>query len=317
MHEELSTGGELKRASKGKRGKGSSTKNSDDEVDTDGSMSVKTSSQPTPPVKVTEDGVVFRSYRDGTKYLLTPESTVQAQKSFGADIIIPLDELPPYHIDPMVLESSVERTHRWEARSLVEHLSNLKEQAMYCVIHGGLDRNLRKRSLEYLSSLPFDGYAIGGSLGKNGAELLELLEWMMPMLNENVEGGVNRRSKPRHLLGIADEPSILGAVRCGIDTMDSCYPTRLGRHGTLLSRKGKVHIKSGVYSRQYGVPIDPECSCSTCQQYDRPYLWHLFKAKVRMYLLRVQVFDNERISDRRRESCVILGANLYDACDNT
>lgn len=317
MHEELSTGGELKRASKGKRGKGSSTKNSDDEVDTDGSMSVKTSSQPTPPVKVTEDGVVFRSYRDGTKYLLTPESTVQAQKSFGADIIIPLDELPPYHIDPMVLESSVERTHRWEARSLVEHLSNLKEQAMYCVIHGGLDRNLRKRSLEYLSSLPFDGYAIGGSLGKNGAELLELLEWMMPMLNENVEGGVNRRSKPRHLLGIADEPSILGAVRCGIDTMDSCYPTRLGRHGTLLSRKGKVHIKSGVYSRQYGVPIDPECSCSTCQQYDRPYLWHLFKAKVRMYLLRVQVFDNERISDRRRESCVILGTNLYDACDNT
>ena len=316
MHEELSTGGELKRASKGERGKGART-NSNDEVDTDGSMSVKTSSQPTPPVKVTEDGVVFRSYRDGTKYLLTPESTVQAQKSFGADIIIPLDELPPYHIDPMVLESSVERTHRWEARSLVEHLSNLKEQAMYCVIHGGLDRNLRKRSLEYLSSLPFDGYAIGGSLGKNGAELLELLEWMMPMLNENVEGGVNRRSKPRHLLGIADEPSILGAVRCGIDTMDSCYPTRLGRHGTLLSRKGKVHIKSGVYSRQYGVPIDPECSCSTCQQYDRPYLWHLFKAKVRMYLLRVQVFDNERISDRRRESCVILGTNLYDACDNT
>ena len=204
MHEELSTGGELKRASKGKRGKGART-NSNDEVDTDGSMSVKTSSQPTPPVKVTEDGVVFRSYRDGTKYLLTPESTVQAQKSFGADIIIPLDELPPYHIDPMVLKNSVERTHRWEARSLVEHLSNLKEQAMYCVIHGGLDRNLRKRSLEYLSSLPFDGYAIGGSLGKNGAELLELLEWMMPMLNENVEGGVNRRSKPRHLLGIADE----------------------------------------------------------------------------------------------------------------
>ena len=316
MHEELNTGGELKRASKGKRGKGART-NSNDEVDTDGSMSVKTSSQPTPPVKVTEDGVVFRSYRDGTKYLLTPESTVQAQKSFGADIIIPLDELPPYHIDPLVLKNSVERTHRWEARSLVEHLSNLKEQAMYCVIHGGLDRNLRKRSLEYLSSLPFDGYAIGGSLGKNGAELLELLEWMMPMLNENVEGGVNRRSKPRHLLGIADEPSILGAVRCGIDTMDSCYPTRLGRHGTLLSRKGKVHIKSGVYSRQYGVPIDPECSCSTCQQYDRPYLWHLFKAKVRMYLLRVQVFDNERISDRRRESCVILGTNLYDACDNT
>jgi len=298
VHEELSTGGELKRASKGKRGgKGIHTANNDDDG---GNNSRPTASQP-PSVKVTEDGVVFRSYRDGTKYLLTPESTVQAQKSFGADIIIPLDELPPYHIDPTVLENSVERTHRWEARSLVEHLSNVKEQAMYCVIHGGLDRNLRKKSLEYLTSLPFDGYAIGGSLGKNGAELLELLEWMMPQLNENVVGGVNRRSKPRHLLGIADEPSILGAVRCGIDTMDSCYPTRLGRHGTLLSRNGKVHIKSGVYSRQYGVPIDPECSCSTCQQYDRPYLWHLFKAKVRCtFDLRAQIYANTcSISNQR------------------
>ena len=273
----------MKRASKGKRGsRGTrSTSKDNNEYDTNGSIISTYTAPPPPPVKVTEEGVVFRSYRDGTKYLLTPESTVQAQKSLGADIIIPLDELPPYHIDPNVLENSVERTHRWEARSLVEHLSNVKEQAMYCVIHGGLDRNLRKRSLEYLTSLPFDGYAIGGSLGKNGAELLDLLEWMMPILNENVVGGVNRRIKPRHLLGIADEPSILGAVRCGIDTMDSCYPTRLGRHGTLLSRNGKVHIKSGVHSRQYGVPIDPECSCSTCQQYDRPYLWHLFKAKVR------------------------------------
>lgn len=298
VHEELKPGGELKRASKGKRGgKGIPTANNDDDG---GNNSRPTASQP-PSVKVTEDGVVFRSYRDGTKYLLTPESTVQAQKSFGADIIIPLDELPPYHIDPTVLENSVERTHRWEARSLVEHLSNVKEQAMYCVIHGGLDRNLRKKSLEYLTSLPFDGYAIGGSLGKNGAELLELLEWMMPQLNENVVGGVNRRSKPRHLLGIADEPSILGAVRCGIDTMDSCYPTRLGRHGTLLSRNGKVHIKSGVYSRQYGVPIDPECSCSTCQQYDRPYLWHLFKAKVRCtFDLRAQIYANTcSISNQR------------------
>ena len=84
----------------------------------------------------------------------------------------------------------------------------------------------------------------------------------------------------RALLGIADETSVLGAVRNGIDTMDSCYPTRLARHGTLLTRGGKVHIKSGRYSRQYGVPIDPECECSTCRRYDRAYLWHLFKAKV-------------------------------------
>ena len=307
VYEELSTGGELKRASTRKKGKvgGKGSNRADDAVggrrrrgggegndhddcdDNDDGPSVvngPSSSQQRaspPPVKVTEEGVVFRSYRDGREFLLTPESTVRAQKSLGADIIIPLDELPPYHIDPKVLEYSVDRTHRWEARSLNEHLMDVREQAMYCVVHGGIDRGLRAKSMEYLTSLPFDGYAIGGSLGKDGGELLDLLEWMMPLMNENSPGSnVDRRSKPRHLLGIADETSVLGAVRNGIDTMDSCYPTRLARHGTLLTRGGKVHIKSGRYSRQYGVPIDPECECSTCRRYDRAYLWHLFKAKV-------------------------------------
>ena len=230
---------------------------------------------------MTEEGAIFRSYRDGREFLLTPESTVLAQKSLGADIIIPLDELPPYHIDRASLVDSVDRTHRWEARSLAQHLSDVRKQAMYCVVHGGVDRELRTRSLDYLTSLPFDGYAIGGSLGKDASELSDLLRWMMPLMNANVPGSdVDRRSKPRHLLGIADEPSVLDAVINGIDTMDSCYPTRLARHGTLLSRGGKVHIKSGRHSRRYGMPIDPECGCSTCRNYDRAYLWHLFKAKV-------------------------------------
>jgi len=280
VHEELSTGGELK-----KRG-----------GDKKGSLHVTGGKGGKPPVKVTEEGAIFRSYRDGKSFLLTPESTVQAQKSFGADIIIPLDELPPYHIDRNVLINSVERTHRWEARSLKEHLKDVKEQAMYCVIHGGLDRELRKKSVDYLTSLPFDGYAIGGSLGKNSKELLELLEWMMPMLNEEKDG-VNRRNKPRHLLGIADEPSILGAVTRGIDTLDSCYPTRLSRHGTLLSREGKIHIKSGKYSRQYGIPIDPECACSTCQQYDRSYMWHLFKAKEPVFMTLATIHNLAYMND--------------------
>ncbi|KAL9184645.1 hypothetical protein ACHAXT_012615 [Thalassiosira profunda] len=285
VHEELSTGGELKRASKGKR------------AQTSHANGGTPSTSSAPPVKVTEEGVVFRSYRDGRKFLLTPESTVTAQKSFGADIIIPLDELPPYHIDPKVLEDSVDRTHRWEARSLNEHLKNVKEQAMYCVIHGGLDRNLRKKSVDYLTSLPFDGYAIGGSLGKDGEELMDLLEWMMPLLNENVVGGVDRRSKPRHLLGIADEKGILGAVQQGIDTMDSCYPTRLARHGTLLTRQGTIHIKSGKYKSQHGVPIDPECSCSTCRNHDRPYLWHLIKAKEPVFMTLATIHNLQYMND--------------------
>ena len=98
-------------------------------------------------IKITEDGVLFRSYRDGQKFLLTPETSIQAQKALGADIIIPFDELPPYHISPKALEESLERTHLWEKRSLDEHLKNPNSQAMYAVIHGGIDLALRKRSV--------------------------------------------------------------------------------------------------------------------------------------------------------------------------
>lgn len=227
-------------------------------------------------VQVTEDGVIFRSYRDGSKLLLTPETTVQAQKLIGADIIIPLDELPGYYVNRDRLVESVARTHRWEARSLQEHLKDVKEQAMYCVIHGGMDYELRKESVEYLTSLPFDGYGIGGSLGNGREELQELLSWLMPMFNNHTDPRVV--SKPRHLLGIADEESIRKSLPHGIDTFDSCYPTRLGRHGTLLTRNGTLKLQSGIHARSFNVKIDDACTCTTCQTYDRAYLCHLFKA---------------------------------------
>ncbi|KAG7342113.1 queuine tRNA-ribosyltransferase [Nitzschia inconspicua] len=147
---------------------------------------------------------------------------------------------------------------------------------MYCVVHGGIDRELRTKSVEYLASLPFDGYAIGGSLGNGKQELKELLDWMMPLFDE--DSSTNRRRKPRHLLGIADEESIRNAVVRGIDTMDSCYPTRVARHGTILTREGSIKIKSGKFARSFGAKLDERCNCSTCTHYDRAYLWHLFKA---------------------------------------
>lgn len=252
VFEELSSKGELKRTGGGKR--------NDRTLGADA-------------VKVTEEGVRFRSYRDGSKFLLTPESTVQAQKKIGADIIIPLDELPGYYVDREKLVESVDRTHRWEARSLQEHLQNVNQQAMYCVVHGGVDRELRTQSMDYLTSLPFDGYAIGGALGDGRAELKELLQWMMPQFDEG-----SRKQKPRHLLGIADEESIRNAVASGLDTMDSCYPTRIARHGTVMTREGPIRLRSGKHSRSFGIKIDDQCSCRTCQTYDRSYLWHLFKA---------------------------------------
>ena len=223
--------------------------------------------------RVEEDGVTFRSYRDGTTLKLTPESSVQAQKNIGCDIILPLDELTKYDISLRELSESVDRSHRWEARSLHEHLKNVKEQAMYGIIHGGVDERLRKKSVEYLTSLPFDGYAIGGSLGKNRDELKKLLEFLMPILP---------RDKPNHLLGIGDLPSIAHGVRMGIDSFDSAYPTQIARHGTLLSENGPINYRKSEYRDHFGKPGEifggEECHCLLCRKHSLSYLAHLDRA---------------------------------------
>ena len=220
-------------------------------------------------LKITEDGVLFRSYRDGKKVLLTPESSIEAQKNLGADIIIPFDELPPYHIGKEALVESLERTHRWEKRSLDAHLSNPRSQAMYAVIHGGVDNELRQRSCEYLSSLPFDGFAIGGSVGKNKDEMIGMLTSMLPLLPDE---------RPNHLLGIGDLPSIEACIPLGIDTFDSSYPTKAARHGVAFTKRGNLYLTKGENSARFS-PIDPECSCYTCRHFSVAYLNHLFKAR--------------------------------------
>jgi queuine tRNA-ribosyltransferase len=219
-------------------------------------------------LKTSEEGVLFRSYRDGTKILLTPETSIAAQKDLGADIIIPFDELPPYHIDPHKLINSLHRTHRWEKRSLDAHLANKQNQAIYSVIHGGISKELRKESCEFLTKLPFDGHAIGGSMGKNREEMVEMLNFMMPLLPID---------KPNHLLGIGDLASIEPCITLGVDTFDSSHPTRCARHGLLFTSKGFVKIGHAENKMAFR-PIDEACSCYTCQNFTRAYLHHLFKA---------------------------------------
>lgn len=220
-------------------------------------------------LKIDEEGVLFRSYRDGAPIFLTPESSIAAQKAFGADIIIPLDELPPYHIGPEKLKRSLDRTHRWEKRSLDEHLKNPQNQAIYAVIHGGLDPILRKESCDFLTALPFDGFSIGGSLGKTKPEMVEMLAGVLPQLPEE---------KPNHLLGIGDLESLAQCVPLGIDTFDSSYPTRAARHGLLLTQEGGLKAEKAENSSCFA-PIEQGCDCWTCAHFSLAYLHHLFKAK--------------------------------------
>lgn len=227
-------------------------------------------------IRITEEGVTFRSYRDGSIIHITPESSIQAQKDYGADIIIPLDELPPYHINPRKLYQSLERTHRWEKRSLEEHLKNPAGQAMYAVIHGGLDKDLRQHSCQTLASCPFDGFAIGGSIGKNRDEMVAMLTPLMPFIPSK---------KPVHLLGIGDLASLESCIPLGIDSFDSSYPTRCARHGLLFTSQGQVKILQSKYRDDFS-PLDPLCSCTTCHQYTKAYIHHLFKAReITAYIL--------------------------------
>lgn len=219
-------------------------------------------------LKISEEGVLFRSYRNGDKILLTPESSVIAQKQLGADIIIPFDELLPYHTDRQSVYQSLLRTHRWEERSLHTHLQNRANQAMYAVVHGGIDQAMRLLSCKTLSALPFDGYAIGGSLGKTRDEMVSMLEYTIPALPED---------KPNHLLGIGDLSSIDAGIKLGIDTFDSSHPTRCARHGLLFTKNGVIKIEQSIYKYAFE-PIDLMCLCWTCKNYSRAYINHLFKS---------------------------------------
>ena len=149
-----------------------------------------------------------------------------------------------------------------------EHLKNPSNQALYAVIHGGLDQDLRSKSCEYLSSLNFDGYAIGGSLGKTRDQMIDLLKFLMPKISTD---------KPNHLLGIGDLESIHQIIPLGIDTFDCSHPTKAARHGQLFTKQGTMRVVKSGNNTNFG-PIEKDCNCYTCKNYSLAYLCHLFKA---------------------------------------
>lgn len=219
-------------------------------------------------VRITERGVEFRSHIDGSKRLLTPEKSIAIQEKLGADIILAFDECTSLLATRAYTERAMERTHRWAARSL--ETKKRKDQALFGIVQGGIYQNLRRKSAKFISSLPFTGFAIGGSLGTKRS-MPQILDWTIPFLPEN---------KPRHLLGIGGFDDIVEAVARGIDWFDCVTPTRLARRGgTALTRHGSFGLTLSKFKKD-PKPIEPDCACPTCRAgFSRAYLRHLVIAK--------------------------------------
>ena len=217
--------------------------------------------------KVTDEGVVFRSHIDGSEHLITPESAISYQETLGSDIMMVLDECPPHDDSLPNVRQASERTHHWAERCLKVQKT---EQKLFAIVQGGVSPELRRWSAEYLASLDFPGYAIGGlSIGEEKEITLEMVEQTTAYLP--VE-------KPRYLMGVGSPEDIIEGVARGIDIFDSALPTRVARNAALYTNRGRINIRNNRF-RLMDEPIDPECGCYTCRTFSAAYLHHLFKAK--------------------------------------
>ena len=216
--------------------------------------------------KITEEGVKFSSHLDGSKHLFTPEKVMEIEESLGADIIMAFDECCPYPSDYKYTEKSMYRTTRWAERCKKAHTTT--NQGLFGIIQGGFYKDLRKISTEDLTKMDFPGYAIGGiSVGEPKEEFLDILRYTTPLMPEN---------KPRYLMGVGTPDYLIEAALAGIDMCDCVLPTRLARHGTALTSKGKIVIRNATYEKDWG-KLDDECDCYACQNYTRAYIRHLVK----------------------------------------
>ncbi len=214
--------------------------------------------------KIREEGVEFRSHLDGSAHFLSPEKSVEIQTRMGVDIAMAFDECPAYGLSHAEVEKSMELTHRWARRSLTARTG---ASALFGIVQGGIHEDLRKRSVEEVASLDFDGIAIGGvSVGEPKEEMLKVVRFSTPLLPAD---------RPRYLMGVGTPEDLLDGVAVGIDMFDCVMPTRNARNGSLFTSGGKVAIKNAKYADDEG-PLDPHCSCLTCRTVSRAYLRHLY-----------------------------------------
>ena len=212
-------------------------------------------------------GAVFSSHLDGKKFVLSPEKSIQIQKSINSDILMVLDECPKLTNEKEKLISAIEISTNWAKRCKTEFGSN-KKKALFGIVQGGLDKNLRLMSLEKLISIGFDGYAMGGlAVGESQAEMFNILNSTVSYMPDN---------KPRYLMGVGTPSDILGAVKSGIDMFDCVMPTRSGRTGLAFTWEGKVNLRNAKYQSDK-TPLDVNTTIRSLNMYSKSYLNHLIK----------------------------------------
>ncbi|MCZ6676989.1 MAG: tRNA guanosine(34) transglycosylase Tgt [Candidatus Poribacteria bacterium] len=215
--------------------------------------------------KITEEGVEFRSEIDGSKHFISPERSIEIQNTLGADIIMTFDECPPQPSDYEYIQKSMEMTLRWASRCKKAHRN--RNQQLFGIVQGGMEKALRKASAEGTVEIGFPGYAIGGmSVGEAKDRMYETLAYVAPSLPKD---------KPRYLMGVGTPEDLVYGVSCGVDMFDCVMPTRNARNGSLFTTVGGIKIRNAKYKTDF-TPLDPNCVCYTCENFTRAYLRHLY-----------------------------------------
>ncbi|RWR29786.1 tRNA guanosine(34) transglycosylase Tgt [Sinirhodobacter populi] len=219
--------------------------------------------------KMSEDGVTFRSHVDGSKHFLSPERSMEIQRLLGSDIVMAFDECPALPATDEVVAKSMRLSMRWAQRSR-DAFGDRPGHALFGIMQGGVNRELRAESAEALKAIGFEGYALGGlAVGEGQEAMFGVLDYAPGFLPED---------RPRYLMGVGKPDDIVGAVERGIDMMDCVLPSRSGRTGQAWTRRGQVNIKNARHMDDPR-PLDEDCTCPACRNYSRAYLHHVFKAQ--------------------------------------
>ena len=218
-------------------------------------------------VKISDDGVLFKSHIDGSSHLFTPQRVIDIQRNLGSDIIMPLDICLEYPASKAEAFQALLKTENWEREAREYWSENPNGQALFGIIQGSMYPELRKLAAEKTMDIGFPGYSLGGlSVGEPIEQMYEMTEIVTELLPQD---------KPRYLMGLGSPLELLESIARGIDMFDCVMPTRNARNGTIFTRNGKMTLKAARYSRDYR-PIDEECGCEVCKRYNRAYLRHLF-----------------------------------------